>query len=584
MSQYRKHIAIRVLLITLLNISICERAQSAGAQYSTMSRLSQRTKEFFKHSLQRNHTVHDTEAGETGITAATTAGNTDEVDSPPKVHGKKKHVDVKEEMAQTKEGRPTEFGSKGSSKYLLMAQKQKHSQKTKLARHKKSKSHHHVKSKKTKPKNKTKRKKSRSEVDSLARNSGDVDTVPKYQHPVVGKLSRYAKHEGHAVQPLSMPLRTNKSTMKGKDKLESRTEERGKSSAKSAHSFESSTAISNETLRDAEEALLRESLRRMHIELIKLKILRLLRMESPPNITRPMPMIPPQFLEDSALRDEPPIPDTADSSLPSQAVVFAEQELLACPQKTAKCVSFDLGRYSGQRADSAELWVYKEFDPQDHYNHTLVVYELEEPGDENRPQLRQVVDALETDRHGWVKFKLRKTVDFWLDKPHRNYGLQIFCKTCKAGRHRLTPIATSSETRPVLIVRFSERHRVPRGLPDYCHSRNKVCCKEKLKIDFEEIGWGDWIIFPKTFEPSFCRGTCETARSMPGINTHHSNLLKTYIHSIANPALEEALHTDLQTCCAPTKMRRVSMLLMDDRQNVIKQDMELVVGECGCVV
>lgn len=202
--------------------------------------------------------------------------------------------------------------------------------------------------------------------------------------------------------------------------------------------------------------------------------------------------------------------------------MFPFAELLACPQKTAKCVNFDLSRYSGQRADSAELWVYKEFDPQDHHNHTLVVYELEEPKGENRPQLRQVVDALETDRHGWVKFKLRKTVDFWLDKPHRNYGLQIFCKTCKAGRHRLTPIATSSETRPVLIVRFSERHRVPRGLPDYCHSQNRVCCKEKLEIDFKEIGWGDWVIFPKTFEPSFCRGTCETGEIVSFVSPHNN--------------------------------------------------------------
>lgn len=318
MSQYGKHIAIRVLLITMLNM-VCVRTQSADTPYPTMPRLSQRTKEFFKHSLERNQTKHDRGAGETAMTGNNT-GIT-------KVYASKKHVDVKEEDTYTKQGTPTESGSKDSSKYSLVAQKQKHRKKVKLARHKKSKSHHHVKSKKTKPKNKTKPKKSRGEVESLGRNSEDADTVPKYQRPVVGKLSRHAKHGGHAVQPLSMPLRTNKSTMKGKDKLESRAEERAKSSATFPHSVEEepSGAITNETLLEVEEALLRESLRRMHIELIKLKILRLLRMESPPNITGPMPMIPPQILEDSALRDEPPIPDTAGSSLPSQAVVFAER-------------------------------------------------------------------------------------------------------------------------------------------------------------------------------------------------------------------------------------------------------------------
>lgn len=35
-----------------------------------------------------------------------------------------------------------------------------------------------------------------------------------------------------------------------------------------------------------------------------------------------------------------------------------------------------------------------------------------------------------------------------------------------------------------------------------------VCGRRKLVVDFRDIGWGDWIISPKSFEAHYCSGRC----------------------------------------------------------------------------
>lgn len=35
-----------------------------------------------------------------------------------------------------------------------------------------------------------------------------------------------------------------------------------------------------------------------------------------------------------------------------------------------------------------------------------------------------------------------------------------------------------------------------------------LCQRRKLTVDFNEIGWGEWIISPKTFEAQYCAGRC----------------------------------------------------------------------------
>lgn len=36
----------------------------------------------------------------------------------------------------------------------------------------------------------------------------------------------------------------------------------------------------------------------------------------------------------------------------------------------------------------------------------------------------------------------------------------------------------------------------------------QLCSRRRLVVDFADIGWGDWIISPKSFEAHYCAGTC----------------------------------------------------------------------------
>lgn len=38
--------------------------------------------------------------------------------------------------------------------------------------------------------------------------------------------------------------------------------------------------------------------------------------------------------------------------------------------------------------------------------------------------------------------------------------------------------------------------------------KDGVCGRKKLKVDFADIGWGDWIISPKSFDAHYCAGSC----------------------------------------------------------------------------
>ena len=37
----------------------------------------------------------------------------------------------------------------------------------------------------------------------------------------------------------------------------------------------------------------------------------------------------------------------------------------------------------------------------------------------------------------------------------------------------------------------------------------KICSRKSLHVDFEDMGWADWIISPKSFDSYYCSGLCE---------------------------------------------------------------------------
>ncbi|GCC32475.1 nodal-like [Chiloscyllium punctatum] len=109
------------------------------------------------------------------------------------------------------------------------------------------------------------------------------------------------------------------------------------------------------------------------------------------------------------------------------------------------------------------------------------------------------------------------------------------------------------------------------------HSKsNKLtrCRRIDFQVKFDKIGWGAWVIFPKTYNAFRCEGECP---SPSGENVKPSN--HAYMQSLLKfhrPTLVPA------PCCVPIKMSPMSMLYKENGEVVLRHHENMVVQECGC--
>ncbi|XP_041672126.1 nodal-related 2 [Cheilinus undulatus] len=105
-------------------------------------------------------------------------------------------------------------------------------------------------------------------------------------------------------------------------------------------------------------------------------------------------------------------------------------------------------------------------------------------------------------------------------------------------------------------------------------SEKSLCRKVDLHVDFNQIGWGSWIIFPKRYNAYRCEGFCPGPLGEELNPTNHAymqSLLKHYHPDrVASP------------CCAPTKMSPLSMLYYENGEMLLRHHEDMIVDECGC--
>ncbi|XP_026207588.1 nodal-related 2 [Anabas testudineus] len=101
-----------------------------------------------------------------------------------------------------------------------------------------------------------------------------------------------------------------------------------------------------------------------------------------------------------------------------------------------------------------------------------------------------------------------------------------------------------------------------------------LCRRVDLHVDFNQIGWGSWIVFPKRYNAYRCEGSCPGPLGEDLHPTNHAymqSLLKHY-------------HPDRVTspCCAPIKMSPLSMLYYENGEMLLRHHEDMIVDECGC--
>ncbi|XP_006889038.1 PREDICTED: nodal homolog [Elephantulus edwardii] len=105
--------------------------------------------------------------------------------------------------------------------------------------------------------------------------------------------------------------------------------------------------------------------------------------------------------------------------------------------------------------------------------------------------------------------------------------------------------------------------------------KNKMCQKVKFLVDFNQIGWGSWIIYPKQYNAYRCEGECPIPVGEEYFPTNHAymqSLLKYY-----QP------HRVPSLCCAPVKTKPLSMLYVENGRVLLDHHKDMIVEECGCL-
>ncbi|TRY55083.1 hypothetical protein DNTS_034512 [Danionella cerebrum] len=101
-----------------------------------------------------------------------------------------------------------------------------------------------------------------------------------------------------------------------------------------------------------------------------------------------------------------------------------------------------------------------------------------------------------------------------------------------------------------------------------------LCRRVDMWVDFDQIGWDEWIVHPKRYNAYRCEGGCPSPLDESFSPTNHAymqSLLKFY-------------QPDRLDCvsCAPTRLSSLSMLYYEGDELVMRHHEEMIVEECGC--
>ncbi|NXF75294.1 NODAL protein, partial [Sclerurus mexicanus] len=101
-----------------------------------------------------------------------------------------------------------------------------------------------------------------------------------------------------------------------------------------------------------------------------------------------------------------------------------------------------------------------------------------------------------------------------------------------------------------------------------------LCRRVDMMVDFEQTGWGSWIVYPKKYNAYRCEGLCPSPVDETFKPTNHAyiqSLLQLYKpNTVPCPA------------CSPVRMSPLSMLYYEKGEIVVRHHEDMIIEECGC--
>ena len=138
-------------------------------------------------------------------------------------------------------------------------------------------------------------------------------------------------------------------------------------------------------------------------------------------------------------------------------------------------------------------------------------------------------------------------------------------------------------------------------------SRFGNCQRLDFNVNFVELGWDKWILFPKVFNAHICSGDCslpltsQRRRSYFSYSSSSSSASSSMSESVSSSfsssivqvtnhaqimSILEFKHPEINkhmTKCVSTKLKPLTVVFLDEYGQIkTKQYQDMVVEECGC--
>ena len=261
-------------------------------------------------------------------------------------------------------------------------------------------------------------------------------------------------------------------------------------------------------------------------------------------------------------------------------------------KKSRTFLRFDKTSPGNEELKAAELRVHIEPDQETRKKkiYTLTVLEVISAKKNKAPVLRsldtKVLNAGDmTVTSGWYSLDVLPAVERWTESSYQGQaggGLVLEIKTVDGDE--LVPVSWTMSHPTVLVYTDDGRegNRMKRDTRNkkkhkrrFRGRRKSNCKRHELYVDFQDVGWNDWIVAPPGYHAYFCHGDCPFPMADHLNSTNHA-IVQTLVNSVSPGKVPRA-------CCVPTDLSPISMLYLDESETVIlKNYKDMVVEGCGC--
>ncbi|XP_066152352.1 bone morphogenetic protein 7-like [Euwallacea fornicatus] len=248
------------------------------------------------------------------------------------------------------------------------------------------------------------------------------------------------------------------------------------------------------------------------------------------------------------------------------------------------------------KAIGAELKIYQKAVPNTMRAFTILVYRQYRKGPmKNSHKFMKKISekSSSTSYTGWLSIDVTRTYRTWLKNRTETEALFVTAQLLDVQDDEIHPTTLGvvfhcphKENEPFIVAFLrapNDLHsRIPRHImqplskplsfEQMLLSNDEKCSVHKLKVNFKELGWHDFVIAPKTYTTGYCRGTCDFPIKNSGTN-----------HALVQ-SLMQVTFPDLipKPACAPMETSHLSVLFKGEFNTVLKNYKGMVVHSCKC--